>query len=295
MFLLLSNLFTSYALVIETDDNTTTLFNDEGEFLLSLSVGNEELSDIEEIQPMIYRFIAWKQNAERVALYNCATGKFTDFIYRQAYGGDSDDSLILVLDNDAEHFGYIDTSFETVIPFIYFDAQPFSCGLAWVELENGQKGFIDENGNYVICPSPTIWDYAYGFSEGFAVVSPKGKEQYGYINTEGTLIVLPQYDRAEDFHNGFARVIKDEQYYYLTQSGDVLGNRHYEKARDFSFSYAAVSNNGKWGFIDDLGNIIIDPIYKCVLDADIYHHAWVLDEMGQWQVLDLQTGQILSQ
>ncbi|WP_305766888.1 WG repeat-containing protein [Candidatus Epulonipiscium viviparus] len=62
------------------------------------------------------------------------------------------------------YYGYIDIYGNQVLPMIYNNAQPFSEGLAAVEL-NGKWGYIDALGNTVI---DFVYDYATPFDNGNA-------------------------------------------------------------------------------------------------------------------------------
>ncbi|HOK92116.1 MAG TPA: WG repeat-containing protein, partial [Spirochaetota bacterium] len=66
--------------------------------------------------------------------------------------------------------------------------------------------FVDivfSQNNDVIWIIQPQFDWADDFHEGMARVKKNGK--LGYINKEGTLIIQPQFDWAWDFHEGMAR------------------------------------------------------------------------------------------
>ena len=62
-------------------------------------------------------------------------------------------------------------------------------------------GFIDTRGREVI---PLEYDYAENFSEGLAKVVRNDK--WGMINKQGIEVVLCQYDKTGDFNEGMAIV-----------------------------------------------------------------------------------------
>lgn len=62
-------------------------------------------------------------------------------------------------------------------------------------------GYIDTNGILVVEPK---FDEANAFSEGFACV--RFDDKYGYINRAGIFVIEPQFDKAFDFSEGFATV-----------------------------------------------------------------------------------------
>ena len=90
--------------------------------------------------------------------------------------------------------------------------------------DNG-VGYINDEGRLVI---PCNFDLAHQFSEGFALVKPKGKNQgYGYIDKTGAMIINPIFNHAEDFKNGLAEVrigkeLDEFKYGYINKNGDYV-------------------------------------------------------------------------
>ena len=66
-----------------------------------------------------------------------------------------------------DHYGYVNTVGELIIPAVYQAAYPFSDGLA-LYLENDHYGYLDTSGQSVIAPQYTK---AWEFSEGRAKLS----------------------------------------------------------------------------------------------------------------------------
>ena len=82
----------------------------------------------------------------------------------------------------------------------------FSGGYAVVEDETGKYGFIDEEGNLVI---PCQYDDLIGFTDdGIAPV--KVGNLWGYIRTDNTWFLEPQFDDAYTFRNGYAYIWLNE-------------------------------------------------------------------------------------
>ena len=84
-------------------------------------------------------------------------------------------------------WGYIDREGKTVIPARFYEAEPFSEGLAAVQSVDedggpGPWGFIDHRGEWVIAPQ-----FKYrpsGFADGVARVSDRGRGHF--ITKHGT-------------------------------------------------------------------------------------------------------------
>ena len=160
------------------------------------------------------------------------------------------EKILLLPSEQNGKFGYIDEQGDTLIPFIYDDAAPFSEGLAKVK-QNGKYGYIDKSGNVVI---PFIYDKAKSFSEGLVAVNPNGR--WGYIDKSGNEVIPFIYSGAADFSEGLADV-KEYKWGYIDKSGNVVIPFIYDFTWKFSDGLARVKQNGKWGFVDKSGNEVI--------------------------------------
>lgn len=102
-------------------------------------------------------------------------------------------------------YGYIDHKGNTVIPPIFRDAGQFSEGLASITTADGQRGYIDKTGLFVIkLPSGR----GGGFNDGLATLAVEidGRTKMGYIDRTGKTIIEPKFDVAYDFFDGLAKV-----------------------------------------------------------------------------------------
>lgn len=142
-------------------------------------------------------------------------------------------------------WGFIDKTGDVVIPILFDMAYGFSEGLACcVVAQSGvpKAGYIDMTGRFVIppqfgIPSSFKLDYgidAFAFSEGMAVVEIEGK--YGYIDRNGSVIILPSYSIALPFNDGMAVVVDDlaNNYrilYYIDMKGAVVYKSDQSKYR----------------------------------------------------------------
>jgi len=82
-------------------------------------------------------------------------------------------------------------------------------------LENKLWGFKNEQ-NIII---PAQFDYADEFSEGFAKVKKNGK--WGYINEKGKTVIPFQFAGASNFENGKAVVYKNGNLFYIDTKGRI--------------------------------------------------------------------------
>ena len=80
------------------------------------------------------------------------------------------------------------------------------------------------------------------------------------------MIIQPQFDKADDFSEGFAAVEIDGKVGYINRSGKIIIKPRFVDARKFREGLAAVELDDKWGFIDKAGNLKIKPQFDEALD-----------------------------
>lgn len=175
---------------------------------------------------------------------------------------DSSDSGLISAQNDANKYGFIDKTGNTVIPFQYTDAGSFSEGLAYVRDDKGKYGYIDRTGKTVI---PFTFDVAKNFSEGLAAVfngkyDSSGSPLYGYINTAGQIVIPMEVPDAGEFRAGIA-VCRPEYAGRKTRIIDRTGKVLFEmECSEFKqqndlfkyrvYNYSTSPMMDKYGYVD---------------------------------------------
>ncbi|MBD1839564.1 WG repeat-containing protein [Coleofasciculus sp. FACHB-501] len=173
-------------------------------------------------------------------------------------------------------YGYLDNTGKLVVPLQFDEAKSFSEGLAAVKIEN-KWGYIDRR-NTKALDAPQGWinnfllrfqtifnpntltippqfDSADAFSEGMARIGVGGK--YGYIDTTGKLVILPQFEDAKSFSEKLAAVKLVGKWQYIDRTGKVVILPQFEDAGSFLEGLAAVKIAGKWGYINKIGKLVI--------------------------------------
>lgn len=116
--------------------------------------------------------------------------------------GQYSEGLCPVQDNNNGLWGYVDRSGEYVIESSYYEAYPFSEGLAAVKNKNGKLDFIDKTGKIVFSSDYTRISSRYngalkGFLRGYAVVSfhnnNVGEFGFSLIDKTGKVIAKDDY------------------------------------------------------------------------------------------------------
>ena len=147
-------------------------------------------------------------------------------------------------------------SFKT--SFIYYEAWPFSEGLAAVSVNNdGKIGYINTNCELVI---PCRYKSSYPFSDGMAlVVDSLGR--YGFIDNTGKQVIACQFVGASEFENEIAEVNTWEMWGHIDKKGKyVIGP--YKHSYYFKNGFAALRNDDYlYGCIDMKNHLVIDHKY----------------------------------
>jgi hypothetical protein len=155
-----------------------------------------------------------------------------------------------------DKYGYIDTTFNLVIPFKYNFAYFFQDGYARVKL-NGKIGLINKNGKEVI---PLEFQEMDHLSK---IYSTKKDGHWGLIDTNGRVLIPFKYDRIYDYKNGRAIATLNSKYGVVDTLGQELVKFEYERIIHKKNLYFVVKNN-KHGIIDYNGKIILPCVYKLI-------------------------------
>lgn len=160
-------------------------------------------------------------------------------------------------------WGYIDKTGRLVVPCVLNDAEGFSEGLASVAQydEDGdwKVGYLNREGNWELA---TYYANLDDFSEGLAVV-----DGYYYVDKQGEVALVPDYDGAQKFHEGRARVVKlgesedDRKMGFIDHAGNTVVPCVYDDAQPFSEGFAAVcrkeGETERWGYVDRYGREVV--------------------------------------
>jgi len=154
----------------------------------------------------------------------------------------------------------IDKNNKRVLDKPYQGLSQFFEGLAKFEVQD-KIGFIDIKGNIKIKPTFEAGTNQSAammfFSEGLspyedASAAPRNKDgtfhgKFGYINTEGKVVIPAQYNFAGPFKNGIAIVSQGGNYGYINRSGNYLIQPIFANAGYFIDGVARVSGGGSFG------------------------------------------------
>jgi hypothetical protein len=196
-------------------------------------------------------------------------------------------------------YGYLDSEGNVVVEPMYDYANPFSEGIAGVDLDgkvmlidrdgniilkkdfprmkkfseglavfyhkDGKCGYIDRTGQIVI---ENQYDYAYEFKNGYAQICQKTGNIYksGLIDKTGNLVIAPKYEGLTDVRNGKLWAGLNRKAVHLDVKGNVLKHSDLGYIGRFQEGLASFHNGRKYGFVDESGKTVIKAKYNDVRD-----------------------------
>lgn len=121
--------------------------------------------------------------------------------------------------------GLLDLNNNEIIPVSYDSISPFRDGMALVMNKVGDQLKIEgvmSDGDYELMPvSETVYATRYMFfSEGKMPV--KGEGGWGYLDTDGNVVIPCQFQIAYPFSEGFASVKIDNKTYYVNRNLEYM-------------------------------------------------------------------------
>ena len=110
---------------------------------------------------------------------------------------------------------------------------------------------------------------------------------YLMIDGEGNSVSSNTYSSAKLFNDStYAAVESGGKWGYVDTDGNVVIDYQFEEARSFANGFAAVKVNGAWGFIDKDNNIIVEPQFADAKDFNSKGAAFVKKDK-MWKLLRL--------
>ena len=203
--------------------------------------------------------------------------------------------------------GIIDEKGYFIVKPKYDTIQPFSEGRSVV---NDRQGFkvIDESGKEVTEKAYSFIHPEYKEGRVEAVeIDGDGNDLYGYLNKQGKVVIPATYESASEFTEGRAVVKpKGEQYQLIDLTGNVLHTYPYAWVGNYGQGLLSFkkNNDGLYGYIDVEGNMVIEPNYTTAgrfidghaivsLESNRKELYGLIDQNGQF-VMKAHYNQILS-
>lgn len=92
--------------------------------------------------------------------------------------------------------------------------------------------------------------------------------KYGFVDIEGKQVIPCQWDYAQEFRHGMARVQKGEKYGFINVKGEIVVPCVWDDVGAFygSGDRTEVEKGGKWGAIDGSGKLVVSCLWDSIGD-----------------------------
>jgi hypothetical protein len=156
-------------------------------------------------------------------------------------------------------YALINMQGEVITPFKYEHIQGSVTDFLGAVQLGGKWGFIDTNGKEIIVPQ---YEECYAFSDGLATVKKNGK--WGCIDKTGKVIIPIKYDYCILFgeDENSTRVELGGKFGVIDKAGKEVIPIKYEDVQGYGEGEKYVKFNGKWGVVDTNGKVIMPFEYK---------------------------------
>ncbi len=108
-------------------------------------------------------------------------------------------------------------------------------------------------------------------------------EMYGYLDTNGTIHIPPQYEAASEFKEELALVSRNDSVWFINKHNENVFARSFDDAYGFNAGVAPVKHQGIWTFINRQGQVI-SPEYEDI--NELSDNLYVLKVKGKYGALD---------
>lgn len=182
---------------------------------------------------------------------------------------------------DENKWGFISKEGLYKIPAIYKRATTFNEELAWVVPENGAPSVIDVNEKirFTLPEAEEVRIFSEGLA-GFRVISD-GETKWGFVDTNGKVVINPQFKDISMFSEGLCAVQNDDrQWGYIDKTGKLVISYQFDGLSGgydglglgkFVEGKTQVKSDKQIGVIDKEGRYVINPQFEDILpDGDLY-------------------------
>ncbi len=121
-------------------------------------------------------------------------------------------------------------------------------------------------------------------------------KKFGFINTEGKLIIPNKYIAVGDFSEGLAFFQNEDKLYgFINTKGETVISAKYSRQPYSFFNDRArvLSKDGYWGFIDSKDQLVIDAKYKYATNFYKNHALVRKDQFSSILLID-NTGSVIQ-
>jgi hypothetical protein len=154
-----------------------------------------------------------------------------------------------------------------------------SYGGTFIVRVNGHNA-LWKNGLYTRIPGMDYERYLSNKGDQPYFVVSRPYKKYGFINRNGELITMIDYDRVNNFSEGMASVMREKKWGFIDKNGDETIPLVYVAANNFREGLAGVKMGTRWGFIDESGDTVVRPQFNGV--TEFHEGMAAVRRSGHW-------------
>lgn len=185
--------------------------------------------------------------------------------------------------------GLLSPQLKQVIPAIYTKIKVFEKEKIIVTNKLNYYSIFYMNGNLKVRMHYTFDQYL-DYVDGFARVQHKGK--WGFVNTDGQIVVSTQYDECKDFVNGKAEVRIGNKWGYVSATEKLIVSPYYDETSGFSTGSGCVRKGNLWGFVSAVGKEIVKPQFESILLSS--SNKYIVSSNGKSGIFDENGIELMS-
>lgn len=156
------------------------------------------------------------------------------------------------------------------------------CDDPLVIIHDGKYGYIDSDGR-VLIPPQYLW--ASGFADGLGAVYVCGRTVS--IDAAGKLLPLQRGGEG----TALLPRKSGNNFGFVDASGNFVVQPQFQEVLPFSDGLAAVRLHDKWGFIDETGRVVIQPRFD---EAYYFHEGVAAANLNDTPLIIDKTGKVLA-
>ncbi|MGE5678472.1 MAG: WG repeat-containing protein, partial [Pseudomonadota bacterium] len=161
----------------------------------------------------------------------------------------------------------IDKSGKSLMESQYLYTSPFSEEAAVITDDAGQSYIMNNKGQILFNTHGSIGELADGMA-AFSKDADDGKSLWGYINSEGKVVIEPQFEWAQKFSDGKAVVRLSEGVFEIIDKegklSKLINNDNISNLSEGAFVYTAAAGEGtrKYGYMTVDGEVMLEAVYS---------------------------------
>jgi hypothetical protein len=159
--------------------------------------------------------------------------------------------------------GFLDVDGRAVVDATFLVCRAGKTEAAALMVE-GKRAYVDLKGRFrFVSDDPPAASAVVAISRISEGTPSERKEQWGFADSSGRVILEPQFDEFQGFSEGIGRVVKNRLWGFVDADGRVLVEPRFKSAYWFSEGLSAVLlDDSKWAYADRRGTVVSDPRYE---------------------------------